>query len=103
MDPAQRIADLCRRYGVSSDFGNRLTPLVARACESPPEKRRRLLDVVERSFAEEARRQKGRPSVRDLPPEDRKMISTVASVLHGWNPPTWLRLWEECRRRKGEA
>lgn len=86
MDVRRFIARLCARFRVSRDFGRRLQPLVQRAVESPPEKRRLLLQLVERSFAEEARR-----ALRELGGErDRRALVSVARLLHGWTPPAWL-------------
>ena len=99
MEPSKKIAELCRKYGIPPEFGARLRPLLERANESPPEKRQRLLDLVERSFAEEARRLRRLLSPQDLAPEDFGLIKTVAGVLHAWEPPVWLRLWEEAQRR----
>ena len=56
MDARRYIARLCSRYQVSLDFGRRLEPLVEKAAQSSPEKQRLLLEMVERSFAEEGRR-----------------------------------------------
>ena len=56
LDPPRFIAQLCSRFRVSLDFGRRLQPLVVRAMQSEPEKRRLLLEMIERSFAEESRR-----------------------------------------------
>jgi hypothetical protein len=82
---------MCARFGVSRDFGRRLQPLVQKAAESPPEKRRLLLQMVERSFEEEARR-----AVRELAGEkDRRALTNVARLLHGWTPPTWLDDWDD--------
>lgn len=87
---------LCTRFRVSLDFGRRLQPLVEKAVQAEPEKRRLLLELVERSFAEEARRaeledeEDGSGS-----PDDRRALNAVASVLHGWNPPSWFERWED--------
>lgn len=97
MEARRLIAQLCARFRVSLDFGRRLQPLVEKAVGSAPEKRRLLLELVERSFAEEARRIESddqarapAPSARDL-----RSLSTVASVLHGWNPPSWFEHWDD--------
>ena len=91
MDPDTFIDDLCRRFRVSPDFGQRLLPLVRRAQEVEPGLSQRLLDMVERSFAEEAKRSlRGRP--KKVSPEDWKTLTTVARVLHDWDVPLWLRL-----------
>lgn len=72
------------------EFGRRILPLVERAGRVRPELRKRILEMVERSFAEEARRQKDNSPMKNLEPDDRKILSTVAAVLHGWKPPFWL-------------
>ena len=102
MNPRRYIEDLCARYGVSPDFGQRLRPLVERAEQCDPEKRDRLLDLVARSFEQEARRarEKALPKspVQALSPTERKTLSTVASILHQWNPPGWLDTWGEGKK-----
>jgi len=91
MDPDAFIADLCQRFRVSPDFGRRLLPLVKRARDCEPGLSQRLLDMVERSFAEESKRTlHGRPAA--VGEEDWKTLTTVARVLHDWSPPLWLRL-----------
>lgn len=102
MEFPHTIADLCRKYGVSTEFGNRLRPLFERARESQPEKQRRLLEIIERSFAEEARRNKARMKPQDLAPEEFGLVRAVARALHAWDPPLWLRLWQEAQRRSGD-
>ena len=100
MDPNRTITELCRKYGVPREFGKRLLPLLERARAAPRAKRRRLTELVERSFAEEARRLLALPSPRDLQPEEWGVVKTVAGVLHAWDPPIWLRLWGQGRRRR---
>lgn len=99
MNPGRYIDDLCRRYGVSSKFGKRLQPLVERAQDAPPEKQEKILDLVVRSFEQEARRQAERPPekriIQRLPPGERKALYSVASVLHQWAPPGWLEQWSD--------
>ncbi|MEW6072065.1 MAG: hypothetical protein AB1726_05630 [Planctomycetota bacterium] len=103
MDPRRTIEELCRQYGVPAAFGQRLLPLVERAAQSPPEKRDRLLQMVIRSFAEEARRRtedretrvRRARFLRGLSPGERRMLKTVAAVLHHWSPPPWLEGWGE--------
>jgi len=90
MDASRIIDELCDRHGVSLEFGRRIQPLVERAERVRPELRRRILEMVERSFVEEARRQKKRSPMKNLEPDERKILSTVAAVLHGWKPPFWL-------------
>lgn len=93
MDPRRIIARLCSRYGVSLDFGRRLQPLVERAAAAEPAKQRLLLELVERSFAEEGRR-----ATREREGgagEDRRALSSVAAVLHGWKPPGWFERWDD--------
>jgi hypothetical protein len=90
VDARTIIADLCRRFGVSLEFGKRLRPLVERATRSDPQKRRLILEMIERSFAEEARRADEERTSEALTPEESRVLSTVARVLHGWKPPAWL-------------
>lgn len=100
MDTDRTIADLCRRYGVPREFGNRLRPLLERARGKRPKVRLRLLRMVELSFEEEARRLRATMSPRELPLKDWNILKTVAGVLHGWTPPLWLRIWEETRQKR---
>lgn len=96
MDPSAIIDELCRRYGVSPKFGNRLRPLIERAQVVPAESGARIMDMVERSFAEEARRAREEETEkRENAHRERRVLSAVASILHGWDPPDWLRNWGE--------
>jgi len=102
MDIERTIADLCRRYGVPPDFGERMRPLLETARGKKPRVRLRLLRMVKQSFEEEARRIRATMSPRDMPPEDWNVIRAVATVLHGWSPPVWLRVWVQTQRGSGE-
>jgi hypothetical protein len=93
VDARRFIAMLCARFRVSRDFGRRLQPLVEKAVRAEPEKRRLLLELVERSFAEEARRAELERA--DCASDDRRALRAVASVLHGWQPPAWFERWED--------
>ena len=90
-DPAKKIDELCRKHGVPKEFGARLRPLLERAHDASPEKRQRLVELVERSFEEEGRRVRRLLAPADLAPEDFALIKTLAAVLHAWHPPMWLR------------
>ena len=92
VDPGAIISELCQRFGVSSEFGRRIRPLAERAASSEPEKRRLILELIERSFAEEARRAAALRA--SFSPEDWRVITTVASVLHAWRPPGWFDRWD---------
>lgn len=94
MDARRFLARLCSQYQVSLDFGRRLEPLVRKALLSEPEKRRLLLEMVERSFEEESRRAR-RERRGGNSDEDWQALTTVASLLHGWNPPSWFDRWED--------
>lgn len=85
------LDQLCSRFGVSQEFGRRLSPILRRAHGSPPERRRFLLGLVERSFAREADRLRRRQSVR-VTEEDRALAS-IAGTLHAWDPPSWFKSW----------
>jgi len=98
VDVPRFIAQLCSRFRVSLDFGRRLQPLVEMAARSEPRKQRLLLEMVERSFAEEGRR--SRLERAQDPEDDRRALTMVARVLHGWNPPRWFD-WNEDRRPPG--
>lgn len=91
MDVPRFIAQLCSRFQVSLDFGRRLQPLVEMASRSAPGKQRLLLELVERSFAEEGQRAERERS--GGPEDDRRVLLMVARVLHSWNPPAWFD-WE---------
>ena len=95
MDVEKTISELCQSYRVPRSFGERMRPLLQRAAESAPEKQERLLQLVERSFVEEARRTRPSPAKASqyLTPEELKVVRTVANILHEWHPPTWLKLW----------
>lgn len=95
MDAPRLIAQLCSRFRVSLDFGRRLQPLVEMAVRAEPRKQRLLLEMVERSFAEEERRVARARQAG--PAEDWRTLAAVARVLHGWNPPSWFD-WSEDRR-----
>jgi hypothetical protein len=99
VDPRRLIAQLCNRFRVSLDFGRRLQPLVELAAKAEPRKQRLLLEMVERSFAEEAGRLARERAAG--PGEDWSALVTVARVLHGWNPPSWFDWSDELRRRPG--
>ena len=101
MDVNRTLFELCLAYRVPSAFGERLRPLLERAASSPPKKRERLLALVERSFAEEARREvrEPRPAVH-LSPEELSVLGTVAEILRTWNPPAWLHVWEQYLRKR---
>ena len=101
MDARRTIAGLCRRYGVPQTFGARLIPLLESARQAPPPARLRLFRTIQQSFEEEARRLRMMMSPQELPLEDFKILKTVAAVLHSWEPPLWLKLWEEAQRRQG--
>jgi len=92
LDPDRILDELCRRHGVSRTFGERLRPLLDRARESNADARQRILALVERSFAQEAERVRteARSEARVV---ERKMLSSVAAILHDWEPPDWLDKW----------
>src|SRR5262245_23949064 len=94
LDARRFIARLCSRYQVSLDFGRRLEPLVEKAAQSSPEEQRLLPEMVERSFAEEGRRAE-RERRRGNTADDWQALTTVAGLLHGWNPPSWFDRWED--------
>jgi hypothetical protein len=93
LEARRLIAEMCMRFDVSLDFGRRLQPLVERAVRSEPEKRRLLLEMIERSFVEEAAR--AEIARAQVVAEDRRALSTLANVLHGWIPPAWFAQWED--------
>ena len=66
--------------------------LFQRAQVVAPDARERIMDLVERSFAEEARRASKEREDREA--RDWRMLTSVASILHEWDPPTWLEAWD---------
>jgi hypothetical protein len=95
MEARRLIAQMCSRFRVSIDFGRRLQPLVEKAlATADPSKQRGLLELVERSFAEEGRRAE-RDRQGGSSPEEWRALSSVARMLHSWNPPGWFERWEE--------
>jgi hypothetical protein len=93
VSPEEIIESLSRRYGVSTGFGLRLRHLIQRALESGPEARKRILDLVERSFAHEAVLKQAREV--GTPEEQMRALNAVAPVLHDWSPPEWLKRWTD--------
>ena len=93
MESSRIIAELCARYGVSLAFGRKLQPLVELACKSEARKQSLLLEMVERSFAEESKRI-AREKAGGAP-DDWHVLSSVARLLHGWNPPSWFERWND--------
>jgi hypothetical protein len=82
LDPERLLTRLCRRHGVPASFGRRLRPLVQRAVDARPALRRRILDLVERSFVEEALREERR---REEELQDERLLQSVARVLENWS------------------
>jgi hypothetical protein len=100
LDVHRFVSEMCTRFRVSPAFGQRLRPLIENAARSSPEKQRLLLELVERSFAEEGRRAELERS--GCTPEDWRVLASVAGVLHGWHPPRWFDRWEDEPRREPE-
>jgi hypothetical protein len=82
------IERLCSRFHVSSDFGRLLLPLVQRALRSTPDKRRLILEMVERSFVEEARQVALSHGLSNA--SEWWCLTAVARLLHDWELPVWL-------------
>ena len=94
MSPSDIIDDLCQEYGVSTDFGQRLRPLVKRAVGAEPTAKKRIMDLVRRSFAEEASRTSDPEPIESFLNEgELLLLRTVSAILHDWNPPGWLGSW----------
>ncbi len=85
------LETLAQRYGLGPDFALRLAPLIHRARVATPDVRRRLLELVENSFAREARRlaevKKRRESAED------EALLRVTRLLDAWTPPAWFEAW----------
>ncbi|HED67121.1 MAG TPA: hypothetical protein ENJ09_16390 [Planctomycetes bacterium] len=96
MDIDKTLETLRTHHGVSRSFAARLRPLVERAAACLPEKRQRLLAIVDRSFQAEARRRKRARSSGEPAPE----LTAVADILHDWKPPIWLSIWERRLRSR---
>lgn len=82
------IERLCSRFHVSPDFGRQLLPLVQRALLSTPDKRRLILEMVERSFVEEARLVAQAHGLTQA--AEWWCLTAVARLLHDWDLPAWL-------------
>jgi len=93
VSPEEIIKSLSKRYGVSEVFGHRLKHLINRALESEPPARKRILDLVERSYAHEAVLERAREV--GTKEEQGRALGAVAAILHDWDPPQWLRRWTE--------
>ena len=97
MSPQEHIKDLCQRYDVSPNFGERMLPLAQRAQEVRPELRRRMIAFLERSFVAQAEVEAAEAveAARKAPPtpEEQRILATVAGVLDRWDPPRWLDQW----------
>lgn len=92
MSPHEIIERLSKRYGVPQEFGRRMLPLLERAQVVEPAARKRILDLVERSYAHEAEiqaREKAKGKLR-LAPNERKLVTALAESLHDWDIPSWL-------------
>jgi hypothetical protein len=79
VDARRFIAQMCSRFRVSLDFGRRLQPLAEKAAKAEPGKQRLLLELIERSFAEEGRRAELERS--GCSPEDWRALVSVASRI----------------------
>lgn len=96
MTPERIIQRFSRRYGVSEDFGRRMRPLIVRALESPPPTRRRILELVERSYVHQVQidlEEAAATAAASLPRDEARALQVVARILHGWSPPKWLDGW----------
>ena len=94
---AQDLLDrLVQRYAVPPQYGKRFLPLVGRSLAASPEIRARILSLIENSFRrEEERLQQRRQALVNS--TEWKMVLSVASILHSWEPPEWLMSWGETR------
>ena len=86
MDAEGLLTELCRRYGVPRERGERLLPLVRWALQAPAEARDKILAVVEETLAEG---DGGPERQQALAKEaDEAVLRAVARVLHDWTPST---------------
>jgi hypothetical protein len=85
MRARETLEHLCRRHGVSEDFGRRLLPLLERAAAAPPDVRARLVGLVEQSLEREGQRQT--ELRRSRAARDEQALVNVARALHVWEPP----------------
>ncbi|TAJ21532.1 MAG: hypothetical protein EPO68_04530 [Planctomycetota bacterium] len=89
MSSREPLDELYRRYPlVPQSFGERFAPLVERAVAAEPEVGVRILQLIEASFEKEHARRADELALRRS--QERQVLTLVASVLHGWDPPDWL-------------
>jgi hypothetical protein len=92
MSSREPLDELYRRYPlVQQGFGERFAPLVERALAAEPEMGARILQLVESSFEKEHARRADELALQRS--QEQRVLTVVASVLHGWNPPDWLLHW----------
>ncbi len=92
MSPQDIIKRLSKSYGVPQDFGRRMLPLLERAQVVDPAARKRILDLVERSYAHEAEIQAQEKAEEGLilDPREHGLVAALAESLHDWKIPRWL-------------
>ena len=89
MTPRQHLTDLCDRYGLPHERGERLLPLVERALSAPDGLKKRILGLVEGNLERESKRRQD-----DREAElDERMLKVVARLIHSWSAPDWLENW----------
>lgn len=97
MEPQSLLSRLREKHGVSEAFSLRFLPLLERAVQTSPDIRRRILELVERSFVRQAERQPA------LEPAEIRVLDRVARILHAWEPAAWLKRWSHEQRPDAES
>lgn len=83
-DPRRKLAQLCRRHGLSEESGARWLHLLQRAAREGAEHRERLIEHVDRELsrlAEERSRARRAAAIRND-----ACLRAVAPLLHRWLP-----------------
>jgi len=104
MNTFESLEQIRQRHGLSHAFAERFLPLLERAQRAEPDVRNRIIELVESSFAREAKRglaatssavhRSARAPVSPSPAEV-AALELVAKVLHSWQPPSWMLEWGE--------
>ncbi len=84
LDPARKLAQLCRRHGLPDGSGESFLPLLERAVGARAELRERVIELVDRqlrALAEERATARRLAAIRD-----EACLQALAPLLHAWRP-----------------